>query len=177
MRETTQTDADRWPKTRLWTVTVAVVIGLIFLYFYQPFEIYLVERIPHVHFSNVIFWFASLVAVIGYLLAHWQSLRHQVSASSGSLNAESLVFDTLQVAILTAVIFSAGATLQAVVMLGEHLMNRGPIIDAAFGEKLLAIVLLVILAIVFYLLHHLVRAFRSGWTPRHPPPRVPGPQS
>lgn len=155
-------------------VAVAVIIGLIFLYFYQPFETYLVERIPHVHFSNVIFWFACLVAVIGYVFAHWQSFRHHIFGGSGALDAESLVFDTLQVAILTAVIFSAGATLQAIVMLGEHLMNRGPIIDGAFGEKLLAIVLLVILAILFYLLHHLVRAFRSGWAPRRPPPRVPG---
>ncbi len=69
-------------------------------------------------------------------------------------------------------IFAAGATLQAIEMLAEHLMNRGPIIDPAFGEKLLAIVLLVVVAILFYLLHHLVRAFRIGWHPRRPPPRV-----
>jgi len=31
---------------------------------------------------------------------------------------------------------------------------------------------LVILAIIFYLLHYVVRAFRSGWTPRRAPPRA-----
>ncbi|MEE8246183.1 MAG: hypothetical protein V3S87_02855, partial [Alphaproteobacteria bacterium] len=89
----------------------------------------------------------------------------------GELDAEGLVFDTLQVAILIAVIFAAGATLQAVAMLGEHLINRGAIIGPVFGAKLLAIIVLVILAILFYLLHHVVRAFRVGWQPRRPPPR------
>ena len=51
-------------------------------------------------------------------------------------------------------------------------MSRGQIIDGAFGEKILAIILLVILAILFYLLHHAVRGFRVGWQPRRPPPRV-----
>lgn len=163
-----------WRRPRFWIVLIGIVILLIFLYFYQPFETYLVEHIPGVRFSNVVFWFASLVGAVGYAVAHWSSFRRQILRSTGELNAENLVFDTLQVSILIAVIFAAGATLQAVVMLGEHLMNRGPIIDAAFGEKLLAIILLVILAILFYLLHHLVRSVRTGWSGRRPPPRTIG---
>ena len=77
-----------------------------------------------------------------------------------------LVFDTLQAAILVAVIFCAGATLQAIEVLSEYFVNRGPIFDAAFGGKLLSIVLLVILAVIFYLLHYVVRALRTGWRPR-----------
>jgi hypothetical protein len=80
-----------------------------------------------------------------------------------------LVFDTLQVSILIAVIFCAGATLQAVAMLAEHLMSAAPIIGSGLGENLLAIVLLVIMAVLFYLLHHVVRAFRDGWQTRRPP--------
>jgi uncharacterized membrane protein len=56
-------------------------------------------------------------------------------------------------------------------MLGEHLVGRGAIVGGEFGEKLLAIILMVILAILFYLLHHVVRAFRDGWTTRRAPPR------
>ena len=70
------------------------------------------------------------------------------------------------------IIFAAGATLQAIEVLAEHLIGRGEIIGGVFGEKLLAIILLVILAILFYLLHFAVRAFRVGWTPRRPPPRT-----
>lgn len=167
---------DATPRSpRFWIVLVGVVILLIFLYFYKPFESYVGDSIPLVRSGTIIFWFTSLVGVIGYAVAHWQSFRRNIFRRSGELDAEALVFDTLQTAILIAVIFAAGATLQAIAMLSEHLIERGPIIDPAFGEKLLAIVLLVLLAIVFYLLHYVVRAFRVGWRPRRPPPRVTTP--
>ena len=54
----------------------------------------------------------------------------------------------------------------------RYFVNRGPIFDVAFGEKLLAIVLLVILAVIFYLLHYVVRALRTGWRPQSAPPRA-----
>ena len=158
--------------TRFWVVLIAVIVLLIFLYFYQPFETYVTESIPNIHFYNVVFWFASAVGVIGYAVAHWQSFRKNILRGVTTLDVELLVFETLQIAILVAVIFCAGATLQAIEMLSAHLMSRGPIIDPAFGEKLLAIILLVILAIAFYLLHFVVRAFRTGWQPRRPPGRT-----
>ena len=159
-------------RPRYWIVLVGIIILLIFLYFYQPFESYLAESIPNIHFYNIVFWFASLVGVIGYAIAHWQSFRRNIHQGVAELDVSGLVFDTLQIAILIAVIFCAGATLQAVEMLGEHLMNRGSIVGPVFGEKLLAIILLVILAVIFYLLHHVVRSFRVGWRPRRPPPRT-----
>jgi hypothetical protein len=149
-------------RAHFWIGLIAIIILLIFLYFYKPFESYLVAHIPQIHFSNVVFWFASLVGIVGYIIAHWQSFRSQFGRESGALNVEVLVFDSLQVAILIAVIFCAGGTLQAVAMLGE---------GSTFGESLLAIILMVILAILFYLLHHLVRAFRDGWTTRRVRPR------
>lgn len=164
----------RWRRPRYWIVLVGIIILLIFLYFYQPFEDYLTAAIPNIHFNNVVFWFVSLVGVIGYAIAHWQSFRRNIFRAGGDLDVEVLVFDTLQVAILIAVIFCAGATLQAIEMMGEHLIERGQIIGPEFGEKLLAVAILIILAVVFYLLHHLVRAFRTGWHPRRPPPRASG---
>lgn len=161
-----------WRQHRFSIVLVAVLILLVFLYFYRPFETFLVAHIPLIHFSNVVFWFTSLVGVVAYAAAHWQSFRTEIFRNVVELNVDNLVFDTLQAAILVAVIFCAGATLQAVEMLGEHLVHGGAVIDPIFGEKLLAIVLLVILATLFYLLHYVVRAFRSGWTPRQAPPRI-----
>jgi hypothetical protein len=55
--------------------------------------------------------------------------------------------------------------------LSEYFVNRGPIFDTAFGGRLLSIVLLVILAVIFYLLHYAVRALRTG-QPRTAPPRA-----
>ena len=102
---------------------VAVVIALVFLYFYKPFEIYLLERIPGIHFSNVLFWFASLVAVVAYVIAHWQSFRRQVFRDGGELDATALVYDTLQIAIPSSPSSSfAGAIIQAIEMLSELLM-------------------------------------------------------
>ncbi len=159
-------------RPRFWITVVAIVIGLIFLYFYAPFEKFLVEAIPNARFSNVFFWFVSAVGIITYVVSHWSSFRQSLSSQVTSLDVSTLVFDTLQISILIAVIFLAGATLQAVAMLAMHLMGSGPIVGAGLGENLLAIVLLLIFALLFYLLHHLVRAFRDGWTARSAPPHM-----
>jgi hypothetical protein len=163
---------DTTKQQQFWAWVVAVVILLIFLYFYRPFEAYLVAHIPFIHFNNVVFWFVSLVGIVAYAFAHWQSFRAEIFRNVTELNVDNLVFDTLQAAILAAVIFCAGATLQAIEVLSEYFVNRGPIFDSAFGSKLLAIVLLVILAVIFFLLHYVVRALRSGWRARTAPPRV-----
>ena len=125
----------------------------------------------------MLFWFASLVAVVAYVIAHWQSFRRQVFRDSGELDATALVYDTLQIAILVAVIFFAGAIIQAIEMLSELLMapagaDAGAASDVGFGARIVSIVVMVILAILFYLLHHLVRALRTGWRPRRAPPRA-----
>ncbi len=163
---------DTTKQQHFWMWIVAIVILLIFLYFYRPFETYLVGHIPFIHFGNVIFWFTSLVGIIVYALAHWQSFRGEIFRNVTELNVDTLVFDTLQAAILVAVMFCAGATLQAIEVLSEYFANRGPIFDPAFGAKLVAIVVLVILAVLFYLLHYVVRALRTGWRPRSAPPRA-----
>ena len=163
---------DTTKQQQFWIGIVAVVILLIFLYFYQPFETYLLAHIPFIHFRNVIFWFACVVGIAAYAFAHWQSFRGEIFRNVGELHVDTLVFDTLQAAILVAVIFSAGATLQAIEVLSEYFISRGSIFDAAFGEKLLAIILLVILTVLFFLLHYVVRAMRSGWRPSGAPPRM-----
>jgi hypothetical protein len=165
--------ADDTTKTQqFWIGVVAVVILLIFLYFYRPFETYLLAHIPFIHFNNVVFWFASLVGIVTYALAHWQSFRSEIFRNVNELHVDALVLDTLQAAILVTVIFCAGAALQAIEVLSEYFVNRGPFFDAAFGEKLLAVFLLVILAVIFYLLHYVVHALRTGWRPQSAPPRA-----
>ncbi|MDH3234715.1 MAG: hypothetical protein OEQ29_14440 [Alphaproteobacteria bacterium] len=148
---------------------VGIAILLIFLYFYQPFEKLVSDSIRGIAASTIIFWFAVFVGVIAYAIAHWQSYRQHVFRDVKELDAEGLVYDTLQIAILVALILCAGGILQVIEMLSEHLINRGTIVDGGFGRKLLAIVLLVIMAIGFYLLHRMVRAFRVGWRPRKAP--------
>ena len=169
-------DQNNSPRSaRFFIVLVAVIIALIFLYFYRPFQVYLSAAIPNVHFNNVVFWFTSLVGVVAYATAHWQSFRQNILRAATDLDVDGLVYDTLQIAILVAVIFVAGATLQAIEMLGEHLLQGGGVVDAGFGHRLLSIIMLVLLVVAFYLLHHLVNAFRRGWRPTRPAPRGTSP--
>jgi hypothetical protein len=157
---------------RYGMVLVGIIILLIFLYFYKPFEKLVSDSIHGIAASTIIFWFAVFVGVVAYAIAHWQSYRQHVFRDVKELDAEALVYDTLQIAILVALILCAGGILQVIEMLSEHLIKHGTIIDPGFGRKLLAIVLLVILAIGFYLLHRMVRAFRIGWRPRRAPQSV-----
>lgn len=159
--------------TKYWIVLVGIVILLIFLYFYKPFETLVGDSVRGLQSSTIIFWFAALVGVAAYVVAHWQSFRRNVFHRASELDAEVLVFDTLQIAILVAVILCAGGILQVIEMLGEHLIKRQAIIDPAFGRKLLAIVFLMIMAVGFFLLHRMVRALRIGWRPGKAPPRSP----
>ena len=157
---------------RFWITLVAIIIALIFLYFYRPFETYLVEAVPNARFSNSIFWFASTAGIIIYVVAHWSSFRQKMSSQVATLDAGALVFDTLQTSILVAVIFLAGATLQSIAILALKLMSSGPLVGSGIGSTLISIVLLLILTLLFYLLHHLIRTFRDGWSARKAPPRT-----
>ena len=161
----------RWRQPRSWMSLVVIIILIVFLLFYRPFEQYLIDNIPLIHFSNILFWFASLVAIVSFAISHWQSFRKSIFQGVTESNAQDLVFDTLQIAILAAVILCAGATIQGVEMLGTHLMNEGSVIDAEFGRRLLSVFLLVVLAVLFYLLHRVVRGFKLGWRHRWTPPK------
>lgn len=163
-------DAEKqtWQHSRRWIILITIIILLITLYFYDPFTTYLVAGVQNIRFGNIVFWFASLVGVVGFAIGHWNSFRRNIFQAPGAANVEGLVFESLQITLMTAVIFCAGGTLQGVEIMSEYLLARGDIIDAAFGSKILTIILLVILTIIFYLLHMLVRLFRQGWSPRRP---------
>jgi hypothetical protein len=161
-----------WRRTRFWIWLVALVILLLFLYFFQPFEQYIVENVPKTTFATVIFWFVSAAAVVAYAASHWQSFRRNIIRSPAGLQVDGLAFDSIQITLLIAVMLCAGATLQAVERLSEYVMSRGAILDSPFGDRLLVILLFVILTILFYLLHLLARALRIGWQPRRPHPRT-----
>ncbi|NKW71526.1 hypothetical protein HGD85_00725 [Rhodobacteraceae bacterium R_SAG10] len=156
---------------RFWFWLIALIIFLIFLYYYEPFETYLTENIQNIHFSNILFWIASLVAVLALVVSHWQSFRQHIIQSTTELNVSGLVFDTLQIGVLVAIILCAGAILQSIEMLAESMISREPTMGGGIGRRFVSIVILVLLTVVFYLLHYLVRSFRDGWPARRPPPR------
>jgi hypothetical protein len=157
-------------KLKFWFGVIAIIIFLVFVYFYEPFEVFLVEAIPAIHFENVIFWFASVIGILAYAVAHWQSFKKNIIGHVSDLDVGQLVFDTLQTAILVAVIFCAGAIVQAVAILAVQLTGQGSG-TGGVGANLIAIAILVIFALAFFLLHRVVRAFRDGWHSRRIHPR------
>ena len=163
-------------KFKFWLSIIAIIIFLVFIYFYQPFEKFLVDSIPEIHFDNVIFWFASVVGIIGYAVAHWQSFKKNIIANVSDFDVGRLVFDTLQTSIFVAVILCAGAIVQAVAILAVQLTSTTFSSGDGIGRNLIAIVLLVIFALLFYLLHHVVRAFRDGRQLRRKYPGSTSPQ-
>ena len=164
-----------WHRPRFWVFFIALIILLIFLYYFKPFADYISANLKNARFHNVIFWFSALVAVIAFVISHWQSFKRHILRANGEVNVEGLVFDTLQISIMTVVILCAGAVLQSVELLSEHLLLREVAVQQTFGGRILTILLLIVLAIVFYLLHLVVRAFRIGWKPSRPPRRMPSP--
>jgi len=161
---------------RYWLIVVGLVILGVFIYFYPPFEQLISDSIRGLASSTIVFWFAAFVGVVAYVIAHWQSFSQNFFRRVNDLDAEGLVFDTLQIALLVALILCAGGILQVIEMSSAHLINKGTILDPIFGRKLLAMIVLIILAIGFYLLHRMVRAFRLGRRPGKSPPRG-GPNS
>jgi hypothetical protein len=158
-------------KFKFWFSVIAIIIFLIFIYFYEPFEKFLVSSIPAIHFENVIFWFASVIGIVGYAVAHWQSFKKNILSNVSEFDVGRLIFDTLQTAIFVAVIFCAGAIVQVVAILALQLTGQSSSPAGGIGGNLIAIFLLVLFALFFYLLHHVVRAFREGRQTRRVRPR------
>ena len=165
-----------WHRPRFWVFFIALIIFLIFLYYFKPFSDYIIANLKNARFHNVIFWFSALVAVLAFAMSHWQSFKRHILRGGGEVNVEALVFDTLQISIMTVVILCAGAILQSVELLSEDLLLR-EVAVGQFGGRILTIVLLIVLAVLFYLLHLVVRAFRIGWKPSRPPRRGTSPGS
>jgi hypothetical protein len=144
-----------------WTLVgfIVFIIILIFLYFYEPFELFFNIVINGLSYSNVIFWVSLIIAIIGFCVYHWHAYRvHIVQQHS----IESMVLSSLQGSTFTAILLSGGATLQAVQILCVYLLIDAYALDAGFGQRLAAVLGLVILTGVFCIIFWLLRVIRSA---------------
>ena len=74
---------------------------------------------------------------------------------------ESMVLSSLKGSTFTAILLSAGATLQAVQILCVYLLRSEQILDAEFGERLAAVAALVVLTGIFCIIFWLLKVVRS----------------
>ena len=61
-----------------WTLVgfLLLILVLIFLYFFQPFEDLFTLVLNGVSYSNAIFWVALIVGIIGFCTFHWHCLLY-----------------------------------------------------------------------------------------------------
>lgn len=142
-----------------WTLVgfLVLIIVLVFIYYYQPFEDLFVLVINGINFSNAIFWAALVVAIVGFCTYHWHAYRvHIVEQQS----VESMVMSSLSGSVLIAIILSGGATLQALQILCVNLLDTGSGLDGTFAGRLGAMLALVVLTGLFCIIFWLLKVVR-----------------
>ena len=144
-----------------WTLVgfIVYIVVLIFLYFFEPFEALFNTVINGISYDNAIFWAVLIIGIIGFCAFHWRAYRlHIVQQNS----IEAMVMSSLRGSTFTAILLSAGATLQSVQILCRYLLRDGYSLGAEFGEHLIAIILLLLLTIVFCVIFLLLRNIRQA---------------
>jgi hypothetical protein len=147
----------RW----FWTLIgfLLFIVVLIFLYFSKPFEALFNLVINGIGYDNAIFWIVVIVGIVGFCGYHWHAYRvHIVQQHS----IESMVLSALRSSTYVAILLSAGGALQAVQILCVYLLGEDFALDAGFGERLAAVVLLVILTAIFCIIFWLLKVIRPA---------------
>ena len=138
-----------------WTLVgfLGFIIVLIFLYFYKPFEELFTLILDGLSFDNSIFWVALIIGIIGFCSYHWRAYQLYI-VQQGSV--EAIVLSSLQGSTFIAILLSAGAALQAVQSMSVYLLRQAEL-DSGFGDRLAAVVALVIVTAVFCIIFWLLK--------------------
>ena len=144
-----------------WTLVgfIIFIIILLFLYFYEPFEVLFNIVLNGISFSNVIFWVALIIGIIGFCIYHWHAYRVHIVQQH---NVEAMVLSSLRGSTFTAILLSGGAALQSVQILCVYLLSDSYALNAEFGQHLGAVIGLIILTGVFCIIFWLLKSMRSG---------------
>jgi hypothetical protein len=143
-----------------WTLVgfLVFIVALIFLYFYEPFEVLFTLVLHGLGYHNVILWAALAVAVVGFCGFHWRAyLVHIVQRHS----VETMVLASLRGSTFVAILLSAGAALQGVQSLVVHLLQPGYSLGSEFGRQLVAVIALVALTAAFCIIFWLLKLMRA----------------
>ena len=147
----------RW----FWTLVgfVAFIIALIFLYFFQPFEVLFTQVLSGIGHDNAIFWAVVIVAIVGFCAFHWRAYRLHIVQQH---QVEAMILTSLRGSAFIAILLSAGAALQAVQILCVYLLQDDYALGEAFGTRLAAVVALVLLTGVFCIISWLLQTIGTA---------------
>ena len=144
-----------------WTLVgfLLLILVLIFLYFFQPFEDLFTLVLTGVSYSNAIFWVALIIGIIGFCTFHWHAYKvHIVQQRS----VESMVLTSLRGSTFIVILLSGGATLQAVQNLCVYLLQNGYAFDSIFGKRIAATIALVTITGIFCVIFWLLKLIRPA---------------
>ena len=142
-----------------WTLAgfLVYIIVLIFLYFFQPFEDLFTLVINGLSYHNAAFWAVLIVGIVGFCAYHWRAYRiHIVEQHS----VESMVLASLRGSTFIAILLSAGAALQSVLILCSYLLADDYALNERFGRHLAAVIALVVLTGIFCIIFWLLKVIR-----------------
>ena len=144
-----------------WTLVgfLLLILVLIFLYFFQPFEDLFTLVLTGVSYSNAIFWVALIIGIIGFCTFHWHAYKvHIVQQRS----VESMVLTSLRGSTFIVILLSGGATLQAVQNLCVYFLQNGYAFDSNFGKRIAATIALVTITGIFCVIFWLLKLIRPA---------------
>ena len=137
---------------------VAFIVILIFLYFYKPFEDFFTLVINGLGYGNAMFWIVLIAAIVGFCGYHWRAYRLYIVQRH---SLDGMVLASLRGSAFIAVLFCAGAAAQSLLILCTYLLQSDFTLGAEFGERLGAVVALVILTIIFCLIYWVLKVIRQ----------------
>jgi len=136
---------------------VAFIIILIFLYFYKPLEDFFTLVVNGLGYDNAMFWIVLIAAIVGFCGYHWRAYRLYIVQRH---SVDGMVLASLRGSAFIAVLFCAGAAAQSLLILCAYLLG-GNYSLAEFGERLGAVVALVILTVIFCLIYWVLKVIRA----------------
>jgi hypothetical protein len=137
---------------------VAFIVVLIFLYFYKPFEDFFTLVINGLGYDNAMFWVVLIAAIIGFCGYHWRAYHLYIVQRR---SVDGMVLASLRGSAFIAVLFCAGAAAQSLLILCAYLLN-GDYSLGEFGQRLGAVIALVILTVIFCLIYWVLKIIRQA---------------
>jgi len=136
---------------------VAFIVILIFLYFYKPFEDFFTLVINGLGYDNAMFWVVLIAAIVGFCAYHWRAYRLYIVQRH---SIDGMVLASLRGSAFIAVLFSAGAAAQSLLILCVYLLQSDYSLGVEFGRRLTAVVAMVILTVIFCLIYWVLKVIR-----------------
>jgi hypothetical protein len=104
------------------------------------------------------YWVVIIAALIGFCTYHWRAFRLYIVQRH---SLDGMVLASLRGSAFIAVLFCAGAAAQSLLILCSYLLQSDYLLGAEFGERLGAVVGLVILTIIFCLIYWVLKVIRQ----------------